>query len=103
MRMLYALAPTLYWSKTFPESSDGIARAAIDDPLFPEREEGAELTACLLVAAAWAASRLHPYDHAGGRVGLFRLIPPRTLRAGQRMAPNLLILPRSASLVAIDL
>jgi hypothetical protein len=98
MRMLYALGSTHDWRVTYPETAAGIAEAAGQDPLLTN-ESGAEITASLLVAVAFEASRLDPYSHGGGRVGLFRIRPPTY----PRPEPNVLLLPRSAALVAIDL
>lgn len=98
VRILDGLGGALPWRSTFPEVAAAIARAATDDPILPDRADGAELTASLLVAASWEASRFEPHDNAYGRVGLYRIRPPPF-----PTMPNQLVMPRSASLVAIDL
>ena len=99
MRMLYALGAASPWNRTYPETAAGIARAATDDPFYPDREDGAEITAAILIAAAYDASAFHPYAHNSGRIGLFRLKPP----GFPKPSPSSLVRPRTASLFAIDL
>lgn len=99
VRILHALGAAQTWRRTYPETAAGIARAANTDPLFVDLEEGAELTACILVAAAWEASRLHPYAPGVSGVGLFRIRPP----SEPRLRANLLTLPRSAAREAVRL
>lgn len=76
-----------------------MALAANQDPLLPEHEEGAEATACLLVSWAQTTSRLQPNAVYGKALGLYHIRPPTLLN----VSANLLTLPRTASLVAVDL
>lgn len=80
------------------EVSTAISEAANQDPLFPSKEEGCFLTAALLVLLAIQRSDVYPSKVAGKRMGLYQIEPPSPMLNGK-----LLLNPRSASLIAIDL
>jgi hypothetical protein len=100
MKMLWIFNAPVTEIRDFGEISEAMAIAATQDPLFPELEEGSRLTAAMLVAVAWHESRFQRSavgDH-GRSFGLYQ-IQPNT----HRIDMKLLTLPRTASLVAIDL
>jgi len=100
MSMLYGLEPMGPHVPNYGEISEAIATAATEDPLFPGREDGSELTAAILVALAWHESRFHPnaVGDNGRSFGLFQIQPPTS-----QTKAELLLLPRTASYIAIDL
>lgn len=56
----------------FPELAEAFTRAANDDPLFPDHEAGAEVTAAILVALAWLRSGFQRAVWGTQGVGLFQ-------------------------------
>jgi hypothetical protein len=98
LKIVYAVARGPGW-REYPLIARGIADAATNDPLFPKELTGAEATAALLIAYAWDASRLLPYGRSGEHMGLYRIRPP----TWPATRGDLLIDPRQASLVAVDL
>jgi hypothetical protein len=102
LRLMNTAEPGQPWSPVYGEISEAIAQASNDDPLF-SGEHGAYKTAALLVAIAWYESRFHPnivHKEADGSTsfGLYQIQAPTAKVPG-----NLLLLPRTASYVAIDL
>lgn len=84
----------------FPEMATAIATASSHDPLFPHRKDGCERTAAILVAIAWHESHFHPnaVGDNGASLGMYQIQPPTVQLDGK-----LLLLPRTASYIAIDL
>jgi len=82
------------------EISHAIAEASSVDPLFPQREDGAERTASILVSIAFHESRFHPnvIGDQGKSFGLFQIQP-----GTWKIDAKTLLLPRTAASVAIDL
>jgi len=98
--IMYEMEPATPWIFTYGETADAIAEASNSDPLYKNDKEGAIRTASLLIALAWHESRFQPNvvgDH-GRSLGLFQIQPPTAHVDG-----SLLLLPRSAALIAIDL
>lgn len=98
--IMYEMEPATPWIFTYGETADAIAEASNSDPLYKDDNEGAIRTASLLIALAWHESRFQPNvigDH-GRSLGLFQIQPPTAHVDG-----SLLLLPRSAALIAIDL
>jgi len=98
--MLYHLSPNSPYVPQYGEISEAIARASTEDPLFPHRPDGAEWTAAILVALAFHESNCSPnlVGGCGAYFGLWQIAPPTPqLNAG------LLLIPRTASYIAIDL
>lgn len=98
LKIVYAVARGPGW-REYPLIARGIADASTNDPLFPRELSGSEATAALLVAYAWDASRLLPYGRSGDHVGIYRIRPP----SWPATRGSLLMDPRQASLVAVDL
>lgn len=100
LAMLRLLAPSSAYGYAFPEVAAAISTAANHDPLFPHRKDGCELTAAILVGLAWHESRFHPnaVGDRGKSFGLYQIQPPTANVDGK-----LLLIPRNASYVAIDL
>jgi hypothetical protein len=96
-QMLLTLAGGTTWAKTLPQTAQAIRLASLGDPLRPDREEGAEITACVLSSLAYVCSRLQPNAMRGGSMGLYGIKP------GPGAVGNQLMLPRTASLYAVDL
>ena len=100
MKMLYTFNAPTTEIRDFPEISEAIATAATQDPIFPEIEEGAEMTAAMLVALAWHESRFRrsAIGDNGRSFGLYQIQP-----GVHKVEIKLLTLPRTASAVAIDI
>ena len=91
--------PSTPWAYSYGETSTAIAEAANADPLSHD-PEGAIRTASILIAMAEHESAFHPNaigDH-GASLGLFQIQPPTA-----RVDGTLLLVPRTAAPVAIDL
>jgi len=84
----------------YGEISRAIAEASSEDPLFPQRSDGAERTATILVSIAFYESRFHPnvIGDQGRSFGLYQIQP-----GTWKIDGKVLLLPRTASNVAIDL
>ena len=97
---MYSLEPFSPYVPSYQESSEAIALASTEDPLWPTRPDGSARTAAILVALAWHGSRFHPnlVDRDKGTMGLFGIRPPNP-----HISANMLLLPRTAAYVAIDL
>lgn len=80
------------------EIGRAIQEAANQDPLFPSREEGCRLTAALLLVLAVKRSDMRANLVMGKHMGLYQLLPPTPTLDGK-----LLLNPRTASLITIDL
>lgn len=80
------------------EIGRAIREAANQDPLFPFRTEGCRLTAALLLVMAIQRSAMRSTLVQQKRMGLYQILPPHSNLNGK-----LLLDPRSASLIAIDL
>jgi hypothetical protein len=92
-------APSAPWAYSYGETSTAIADAANADPLSHD-PDGAVKTAAILIALAKHESDFHPNaigDH-GASLGLFQIQPPTAKVDG-----TLLLVPRTAAPVAIDL
>lgn len=102
MRALYAIEP---YCTSHGEISEAIARAANQDPLFPNRYDGCYRTAAILIALAWYGSRFQPTIVTGnGQIfGLYGIRPPKTDARGKPITSNILTNPHDASLIVIDL
>lgn len=100
LTMMRFLQPFSLHAPQYPEIATAIATASNHDPLFPHRKDGCERTAAILVAIAWHESRFHPNANGdnGQSLGLFQIQPPTA-----RVDGKLLLLPRTASYIAIDL
>jgi hypothetical protein len=98
LAMLRTLAPSSMYAHAFPEIAEAIATASNHDPLFPRRKDGCARTASILVAIAWHESRFHPNAVYNGSFGLYQIRPP-----SPELSAKILLLPRDASYVAIDL
>lgn len=94
--MLYGFPASYVAIRDYGEIGPGIARAATSDPLFPSRHEGAEATACLLVAWAWEATRFMKASAPSPSLGIYALRPPPGARGSTAMIAH------EASLAAID-
>ncbi len=94
--MMYGFPSTFAAIRDYGEVGPGIARAATEDPLFPTRPEGAEATACLLVAWAWEATRFMKTAASSPSIGIYALRPPPGASAVSAT------IAFEASLVAID-
>lgn len=94
--MLYGFPASYAAIRDYGEIAPGIARAATSDPLFPSRLEGAEATACLLVAWAWEATRFMKASAPSPSLGIYALRPPPGARGSVAM------IAYEASLAAID-
>jgi hypothetical protein len=100
MAMLYGLDSHNPHVPKYGEISEAIATAATQDPLFPQRADGSYWTAAILVALAYKESAFHANvigDH-GKSFGLFQIQPPTA-----QVKAELLLVPRTASFIAIDL
>lgn len=96
--ILYSLPAPFVALRDYPEIASGMARAANSDPLFPHHPAGSEATACLLVAAAWHATRFVRTAARGRTLGLYGIrIPPNA-----RVRASTVMLASSSSLVAVD-
>lgn len=100
--MLYFLSPSSPYIEKFGEIAAAITKASNSDPLFPQYEAGSEATASILVALAFKESGFHQsvIGDRGKSFGLFQIQPPT---AGPRIKGQMLLVPMSASLVAVDL
>lgn len=100
MKMLYTFNAPASEIRDFGEISTAIAKAATEDPIFPELEEGSEITAAMLVSLAWHESRFSrsAVGDQGRSFGLYQIQP-----GVHKIDSKLLTLPSSASYVAIDL
>ena len=95
------LVPHADWKRTFPESAEAIASASNEHNLFPEEEFGAKHTASILLGLAYYESRFNPHagmQHGGKAFGLFQIQVPTA-----KVPANLLLLPRSAADIALNL
>lgn len=103
---MYKLEPGVPWQNTFAESAEAIAEASNRDPLYTD-ELGGYRTAFLLVALADHESKLKPtaIHPKSGAMGLFQIQPPTAhlVPTGERIKGNVLLLPRSAAPIAIEL
>ncbi len=98
MGMLYSLEPTGPYVGDYPAMSLGISKAANEDPLVSDHEAGGEVTAAILVAAAWHATRFHPNMTRGRRMGMYQVTVPQLEdlpvgEGGKRIDGKLLLLP----------
>jgi len=100
------LEPSTPWQNTYNETANAIAEASNADPLYTD-EMGSYRTAALLIAIArhestFKASAIHPKS---GAMGLFQIQPPtaRLAPGREHFKGNLLLQPRSAAPIAIDL
>lgn len=93
-------AVSMFETPHFPEIATAISTASNHDPLFPHRKEGCAATAAVLVAIAWHESNFRPnaVGDNGESLGLYQIQPPTAKIDGK-----LLLIPRNASYVAIDL
>ena len=100
MAMLYHLGPSSPYMDKYGEIASAITRASNQDPLFPQYESGGEATAAILVALAYKESSFHQnvLGDKGKSFGLFQIQPPTARVKGQ-----ILLIPLSASLIAVDL
>lgn len=100
LKMLQYLEPTSPYTPDYGEISEAIATASTHDPLFPNRADGCLRTAAILVAVAWHESRFHKsiIGDQGKSFGLFQIQPPTA-----KHSANMLLNPREASYIAIDL
>lgn len=100
MKMMHVFNAAATEIRDFGEISEAIARAATQDPIFPEIEEGARVTAAMLVALAWHESRFRrsAVGDQGRSFGLYQIQP-----GVHKVDSKMLTLPSSASFVAIDL
>ncbi len=100
MKMLYTFNAPVTEIRDFGEIASSIAIASTQDPLFPEIEEGSEMTAAMLVALAWHESRFRrsAVGDQGRSLGLYQIQPTT-----HRIDSKVLMLPRTASFVAIGL
>jgi hypothetical protein len=97
--IMYELQPSAPWVHSYAETADAIASASNSDPLFKD-DDGAVKTASILIALALHESHFQPNaigDH-GKSFGLFQIQPPTA-----HVDASLLLLPRNAALIAIDL
>lgn len=83
-------------SCAYGEISNAISDAANSDPIFGS-EDGGYRTAALLIAVAYQRSGFHPNAVSHGN-GLYRLCPPNP-----RIPATMTVMPKEASLVALDL
>ena len=100
MALLNFLEPYSPHVPDYGEISEAITQASNEDPIFPNHKDGVRMTAAVLVAVAHYESGFHKTvvgDH-GKSFGLFQIQPPTA-----RTSANLLLNPRTASYVAIDL
>lgn len=83
------------------EIGEAIGRAASEDPLWPQWKNGCAKTAAFLLSWAKAASDFQPnlISASGKAFGLFQIEPPSGIQIDARM----LLLPREAAFIAIDL
>jgi hypothetical protein len=100
MKMLWSFKAPETSQRDFIEISEAIATGSTQDPLFPEIEEGSRLTAAILVALAWHESnfRRSVVGDQGRSFGLYQIQP-----GVHKVEVKLLTVPRSATLIAIDL
>lgn len=100
MKMLWSFKAPEPQQRDFGEISEAIAIGATQDPVFPEIEEGSRLTAAMLVALAWHESnfRRSVVGDQGRSFGLYQIQP-----GFHKVEVKLLTVPRSATLIAIDL
>jgi len=84
----------------YGEIALGISNASNQDPLFPAHEAGCEATACILAALAYSRSRFHQslWSKHLGTMGLYQIQPPTVT-----VPAKMLLLPKDASYVALDL
>ncbi len=95
--MLYNLEPYGSHVPAYGEVSSAMAKAANEDPLFPQHEAGCEVTACILIALAYQASKFHTSLIREG-LGLYQILPPSPEIDG-----SLLLNPINASFIVLDL
>lgn len=86
----------LHVKMNFVQMAVSISRASNQDPIFPEQEAGAEATACILVALAWAGSRFDATLRRGRNLGVFQI------RLPEGNTSSLLSTQEGAAFVAID-
>jgi len=100
LSLMLKLEPNGPHFNSYGEISEAIALASCNDPLFPNRPDGAERTAAILTALAWHESRFHPniIGDQGRSFGLWQIQPPTA-----KIDASLLLLPRNAAFIAIDL
>lgn len=100
MKMLWSFKAPETAQRDYIEISEAIATGATQDPIFPEIEEGARLTAAMLVALAWHESnfRRSVVGDQGRSFGLYQIQP-----GVHKVEVKLLTVPRAATLIAIDL
>jgi len=97
--IMNAHQPSAPWSYSYGETSTAIAEASNAEPLTKEAD-GAAKTASILIALAEHESHFHPNaigDH-GDSLGLFQIQPPTA-----RVDGNMLLVPRTAAPIAIEL
>jgi hypothetical protein len=99
LAIMMKLVPAAPWMFSFGETSTAISQAANDDPLFAG-EDGRHKTAAVLIALAYHESRFQPnvVGDSGHSFGLFQIQPPTA-----KVDASLLLLPRNAAYIAIDL
>jgi len=83
----------------YGELGTAIAEAANQDPVSPEDPEGCVKTALALVILAWERSQFHTTLSTPTGLGVFQILPPKDYP----IDASLLLLPRTACHVAIDL
>lgn len=95
---LQRLCPGGDYTGAYPEIASAISIASNEDPLWRD-ERGCERTAALLTATAYFESggEFHPNKVKKSRFGLWQITPPKEVSA------DMLLLPRTAAYVAIDL
>lgn len=100
MKMLWTFNAPVTEQRDFGEIASAVANASTQDPIFPEIEEGSEMTAAMLVSLAWHESRFRrsAVGDQGRSFGLFQIQP-----GVHKVDSKLLTIPRTAAFVAIDL
>lgn len=100
MSALYKLEPNSPHVPQYAEISEAITEASNQDPLFPQDKDGCRKTAAILISIAWFESRFHTnaVGDNGKSFGLFQIQPPTA-----QVKSNILLNPRTASFVAVDL
>lgn len=99
LSVMNKLQPSAPWIMSYGETAEAIAQAANADPLFNEAD-GPKRTAAVLIALAFHESHFQPnvIGDSGHSFGLFQIQPPTA-----RVDASLLLLPRNAAFIAIDL
>lgn len=100
LKIMNTIAPFGAHVPRYGEISEAITLAANQDPLFPEQVDGCARTAAVLLAISYHETRWNPalMGDNGKSFGLYQIQPPTAKVSG-----NLLLNPRDASFIAIDL